>query len=167
MSIPRISMATLLFVILVLGVDCALFFSALNGNTLIAHGNVVALPMANILLIVGWYHQQCRRRGERRLFLLAFQIIGWTTILLMADILYTQNGIMVALVRILEPILQACLDFSPYQTAEPGSPTRLRFWWAGEISLLTAISLLLLSFQLMVGLIGAWLVQRNRLRGTR
>jgi hypothetical protein len=166
MSVPRISIATLLFVILLLGVDCALFFSALNGNHVSAHGNVVALPMANILMIVGWYHQQCRKRGERKPFLLAFQIIGWATIILMLDILYTQYGIMMTLVQILEPIRQVWLDSSPYQTADPGSPTRLRYWWAGEISLLTTISLLLLLFQLTVVLIGAWLVQQIRTRGT-
>jgi hypothetical protein len=167
MSFPRISMAMLLFVILLLGVDCALLAAALNGNHVSAHANVVALPMANVLLIVGWYHQQCRRRGERKPFLLAFQIIGWATIILMLDILYTQYGIMMALVQFLEPIRQVWLDSSPYQAAEPGSPTRLRYWWAGEISLLTTIAALFLFVQLLTALLGAWIAQECRSRVNR
>src|SRR4051794_20520239 len=118
-------MATSLFLILLIGVDCALLAAALNGSPLSAHFNLVGLPMANILLIVAWHHQKCRRRGEPRLFLLAFQIVGWITMVLMLDILYTQYAIMMDLVLILEPIRQTWLDSTSYQSAELGSFTRL------------------------------------------
>jgi amino acid transporter len=134
--------------------------AALNGSQLCAQLNVVALLMANILLIVAWRHQQYRRRGERRPFWLGFQIFGWAAVVVMLDLFHSQYPVMIWLVNVLEPVRQVWLDSSSYRIAPPGSLTRLRFWWTGEISLLITLTTVLLSLQLLAAFLGGWLVRR-------
>ena len=76
---PRIAIATVIVLIVLLAVDFALLRSPFGGNDA-AMLRLCALPMAN-LMVLGLYLSIVRsRRGEKYPFLLGFEVFGWAAL---------------------------------------------------------------------------------------
>ena len=76
---PRVAIATLIVLIVLLAADCALLRSPFGGNDAVML-RLCTIPMANILAF-GLYRYFVRsRRGEKDPFLFGFEVSGWAAL---------------------------------------------------------------------------------------
>ena len=161
MSLPRVSLRKLIAMIALAAVDCLMLRWAWAGSELISWANMIALPMANILLILAARPRAFREGGRLREDRVGFQILGW---FIMAGALCLFLGfpqVFVKFVNFFEPVGRAWFDTDIYRNATPQSATRLRIFWCAEISLLVTVSTVCTLTQLLIARAGVWLASRG------
>ena len=164
MKPPRVAIATLIVLIVILATDCALLRSPFGGNDA-AMLRLCAIPMANILAF-GLYLSIVRsRRGEKAPFLFGFEVSGWAAL---AAFLYGCEAFPASLSMGLSPIYftvhSLCMDNLPFEAMKSLDPTfRVANKIATAVSL-SAVSLALTALFSIVALVGGWVV--HRVKGT-
>jgi hypothetical protein len=159
-KLPRVSIATLIAVVVLLAVDCALLRNPFGGTDA-AMMTLCTLPMGNLLLF-GLYVSYVRsRRGERTLFLLGFELFGWAAVF---ALLYACNAFTaqldVLLLPVYVPVREVFMDNLPFELMRSVDPT---FVVAHKISTamgLLAVSMVLTALCSLVAFAGGWTFYR-------
>ena len=160
MKPPRVAIATLIVLIVLLAADCALLRSPFGGNDA-AMLRLCTLPMANVLAF-GLYLSVIRsRRGEKDPFLFGFEVFGGAAL---AAFLYGCEAFPASLSMGLSSIYFTvhglCMDNLPFEAMKSLDPT---FAVAHKIATavsLSAVSLALTALFSIVALVGGWVVRR-------
>jgi hypothetical protein len=164
---PRVAIATLIVLIVLLAADCALLRSPFGGNDA-AMLRLCTLPMANVLAF-GLYLSIVRsRRGEKAPFVLGFEVFGWAAL---AAFLYGCEAFPESLSLGLSPIYftvnNLCMDNLPFETMQSLDPTFTVTHKIATAVSLAAVSLVLTALLSIVALVGGGVVQRLRRNAER
>jgi hypothetical protein len=159
-SIRRVSIATMMVVVVLLSADCAILRHPFGGNDA-AMLSLCALPMTNVLAFVLYLYVVRARRGEKVPFLFGFEVSGGAALALF---LYGCGAFPTLLSMACSPIFftvhALCMDNLPFETMKSLDPTfTATHKIATGVSLL-AVSLVLTGLFLLVALAGGWVVRR-------
>ena len=157
---PRVAIATLIVLIIILATDCALLRSPFGGNDA-AMLRLCAIPMANILAF-GLYLSIVRsRRGEKAPFFVGFEVSGWAAL---AAFLYGCEAfpasVSMAILPIYFTVHNLCMDKLPFEAMKSLDPTFVVAHKIATAMSLTAVSLALTALFSIVAVVSGWVVRR-------
>jgi hypothetical protein len=161
---PQVAIATLIVLIVLLAVDCALLRNPFGGNDA-ATLRLCTIPMANVLAFGLYLYVVRSRRGENDPFLFGFAVFGWAAL---AAFLYGCEAfpasLSLAFLPIASSIQAMCMDNLSFEAMKSLDPTFSVAHKIATAGSLIVVSLLLTALFSLIALVGGWLVRR--LKGT-
>jgi hypothetical protein len=148
---PQVAIATLMGLIVLLAVNCALLRNPLGRDPDVAILRRSTIPMANVLALGLYLYVVRSRHGEKDPFLLGFAVFGWAAV---AAFLYGCEASPMSLILAAMPIV------APIRRMVK---TTVDHEYAIAVSL-TVLSLVLTVLFLFIALVGGCLIRR--LKGT-
>jgi hypothetical protein len=148
---PQVAITTLMGLILLLAVDCALLRSPLGGDPDVAILRRCTIPMSNVLAFGLYLYVVRSRRGEKDPFLFGFAVFGGAAL---AAFLYGCEASPMSLILAAMPIVSPIRRMFKYTVAHE---------YAIAVSL-TMLSLVLTVLFSLIALVGGCLTRR--LKGT-
>jgi hypothetical protein len=157
---PRVAIATLIVLTVILAADCALLRNPFGGNDA-AMLRLCTIPTANVLAF-GLYLSIVRsRRGEKAPFLFGFEVCGWAAL---AAFLYGCEAFPASLSMAISPIFSTvhnlCMENLPFEAMKSLDPTFTVTHKIATAVSLSAVSLVLTALFSIAALVGGWVVHR-------
>jgi hypothetical protein len=149
---------------LLVAVDLAVLGSV-PGNSDQVWLRVLALPMVNVLILAD--HRD-RRLGERRPFLLGFQIAGWVALLAYLALCEAFPGELgTALALTFERVRARTMDNLDFETMQRLDPSSALTWKVATLAMASAASAALTLVMILVATCGGLLARARRCPGCR